>query len=91
MCNIDKLDNIVDKYNNTYLTTIKMESFNVKSNTYINSGKEINDKDSKFKVGDIIRISNYKNTFAKGYTPNCSKEVFVIREVKKYIAVDIRY
>ena len=47
-----------------------MKPVEVKSNTYINSSKEIIDKDPKFKVGDIIRISKYKNIFAKGYAPN---------------------
>ena len=49
-----------------------MKPANVKSNTYIKSGKKINDKDSKLKTGDIARISKYKNIFAKGYLPNCS-------------------
>ena len=53
---IDKLDDIVNKYNNTYHSTIKMKPVNVKSNTYINSSKAINDEDPKFKVGDIVRI-----------------------------------
>ena len=56
---IDNLDNIVDKYNNTYHTAIKMKPVDVKSNTYIDSNKEINDKDLKFKIGDIARISKY--------------------------------
>ena len=67
---IDKLDDIVDEYNNTYHTAIKMKPINVKDNTYINTDKEINNKDPKFKVGDHVRISKYKNIFAKGYTPN---------------------
>ena len=54
---IDKLDDIVDKYNNTYHTTIKMKPADVKDNTYINADKEINNKDPKFKVGDCVRIS----------------------------------
>ena len=58
---IDKLDGIVNKYNNTYHSTIKMKPVNVKSNKYINSGKEINDKDPKFKVGNHVRISKHKN------------------------------
>ena len=53
-----------------------MKPGDVKSNTYIDSSKEINNKDPKFKMGDIVRISKYKNTFAKGYTPNWSEEVF---------------
>ena len=72
---IDKLNDIVDKYNNTYHTTIKMKPIDVKDNTYINTDKEINNKDPKFKVGDRARISKYKNIFAKGYTPNWSEEV----------------
>ena len=79
---IDKLDDIINEYNNTYHTTIKMKSIDVKDNTYINSDKEVNDKNPKFKVGDQVRISKYKNIFAKGYTPNSSEEVFIIKEVK---------
>ena len=67
---IDKLDGIVNKYNNTYHRTIKMIPVHVKSNTYIDSSKEINDTDSKFKISDIVRILKYKNIFAKAYTPN---------------------
>ena len=67
---IDKLDDIVDEYNNTYHTTIKMKPIDVKDNTYINTSKENNNKDPKFKVGDYVRISKYKNIFAKGYMPN---------------------
>ena len=79
---IDKLDDIVNKYNNTYHRTIKMKLVDVKLSTYIDSSKEINDKDPKFKIGDIVRISKYKNIFAKGYTPNWSEEVFMIKKVK---------
>ena len=69
---IDKLNVIVNKYNNTYHTTIKMKPIDVKDSTYINTDKEINYKDPKFKVGDYVRISKYKNIFAKGYMPNWS-------------------
>ena len=72
---IDKLDNIVNKYNNTYHRTIKMKPIDVKDNTYINIDKEVNDKNPKFKVGDHVRVSKYKNIFAKGYTPNWSEEI----------------
>ena len=82
---IDKLDDIVDECNNTYHTTIKMKPIDVKDNTYINTDKETNDKDPKFKVGDRVRISKYKNIFAKGYTPNWSEEVFVIKKVKNSV------
>ena len=82
---IDKLDDIVYEYNNTYHTTIKMKPIDVKDNTYINTNKEINNKDPKFKVGDRVRISKYKSIFAKGYIPNWSEEVFVIKKVKNTV------
>ena len=82
---IDKLDDIVHKYNNTYHSTIKMKPADVKSSTYIESSKEINDKNPKFKIGDFVRISKYKNIFAKGYVPNWSEEVFVIKKFKNTV------
>ena len=82
---IDKLDDIVDEYNNTNRTTIKMKPIDVEDNTCINASKEINNKDPKFKVGDYVGISKYKNIFAKGYMPNWSEEVFVIKKVKNII------
>ena len=82
---IDKLDDIVDEYNNAYHTTIKMKSIDTKENTYINTDKEINNKDPKLKVGDHVRISKYENIFSKGYTPNWSEEVFVIKKVKNTV------
>ena len=81
---IDKLDDIVNIYNNTYHNTIIMKPIDVKSSRYIDSSKETNDKDPKFKV-DIVRISKYKNLFAKGYTPNWSEEVFVTKKVKNTV------
>ena len=51
-----------------------MKPIDVKSSTYIDYTKEINDKGPKFKVGDIITISKYKNIFAKGYVPNWSEK-----------------
>ena len=82
---IDKLDDIVNEYNNTYHRTIKMKPVDVKDNTYIDFKKEVNDKDPKFKVGDHVRISKYKNIFAKGYTPNWSEEVFVVSKTKNTV------
>ena len=81
----DKLDDLVGEYNNTYHRTIKMKPADVKDNTYIDFKKEVNDKDPKFKVGDRVRISKYKNIFSKGYTPNWSEEVFVISKIKKTV------
>ena len=82
---IDKLDDTVNEYNYTYHRTITMKPIDVKDNTYINIGKEVNNKDPKFKVDDHVRISKYKNIFAKGYTPNWSEEVFVIKKVKNTV------
>ena len=82
---IDKLDYLIKKYNNTYHRTIKMRPANVKPNTNIDSSKENNDKDLKFKVGDIVRISKYKETFVNGYVPNWSEEVLVIKKVKTIV------
>ena len=62
-----------------------MKPVDVKDNTYIDFEKEVNDKDPKFKVGDHVRISKYKNIFAKGYTPNWSEEVFVISKIKNTV------
>ena len=82
---IDKLDDIVRKYNNTYHTSIKMKPFGVKDNTYIDFKKEVNDKDPKFKVRDHVRISKYKNIFAKRYMPNWSEEIFIIKKIKNTV------
>ena len=82
---IDKLDNIVKEYNNKYHTSVKMKRVDVTDNTYIDFKKEINDKDPKFKVGDYVRISKYKNIFAKGYTPNWSEKIFMIKNIKNTV------
>ena len=78
---INKLDDIVDEYNNTYDRTINMKPVDIKD-TYIDFEKEVNDKDPKFKIGDYVRLSKYKNFFAKGYMPNRSEEVFIISKIK---------
>ena len=72
-----------------------MKPVDVKSSTCIYSSKEINDKDPKFKVGDIVRILKYKNIFAKGYVPNWSEKDFVIKKVKNtvpwtYVISDVK-
>ena len=64
---------------------IHMKPVDVKDDTYIDIEKEVNDRDPKFKVGDHIRISKYKNVFAKGYTPNRSEEVSVISKIKNTV------
>ena len=67
-------------------STIKVRPVDVKSSTYFNSSKKINDKDPKFKVGDIVRISKCENIFAKVYNPNWSEEVFMIKKVKNTVS-----
>ena len=76
----DVLDDVINKYNNTKHSTIKMKPIDVKNNkrVYID---EHNEKDSKFKVGDRVRISRYKNIFAKGYAPNWSSEMFIVNKI----------
>ena len=64
---IDKLDDIVNKCNNTYHSANKIKPVDLKSITYIDSSKDVNNNDLKFKIGDIVRISRHKNTFAKGF------------------------
>ena len=83
---VDKLHVIVNKCNNAYHSTMKMKPVDVKSSTYSDSSKEINNQDPKFKIGDIVRISKYKNIFAKGYTPNLSEEVFICKKVKNAVS-----
>ena len=82
---IDKLDDIVNEYNNTYHRTIKMKPVDVKDNKYIDFEKEVNDKDPNFKVVDYVRTSKYKNIFAERYTPNWAEEVFVIKKGKNTV------
>ena len=62
-----------------------MKPFDLKSNTYINSGKEINDEDPNLKIVDIVRVSKYNNIFTKGHVPNWSEEIFVIKKVKNTV------
>ena len=73
----DVLDDIIDKYNNTYHKTIKMKPIDVKSDSFAEYNEESGGNDPKFKVSDLVRISKYKNIFAKGYAPNWSEEIFL--------------
>ena len=84
---IDKLDDIMSEYHNTYHRTIKMKPDDVKDNTYIDSMElsRSNDKDPKFKVGDSVRINKYKNILTKRYTSNRSEKVFMIKKVKNTV------
>ena len=71
------IDDIFDKYNNIY-TAVKMKPINVKSDFYAACNVYSNAKDSRFKIGDHVRISKYNNIFVEGYAPNLSEEIFMI-------------
>ena len=81
----DVLDDIVNKYNNTVHRTIKMKPVDLPSDSYAKCNEDSNEKYPKFKVSDRIRISKYKNIFAKGHTANWWEEVFVISKVKNTV------
>ena len=81
----DVLDDIVNKYNNTVHRTIKMKPIDVTDDSYAEYNEDFNKKDPKFKVGDHVRISKYKNIFAKGYAPNWSEEFFVVSKIKNTV------
>ena len=81
----DVLEDIVTKYNNTVHKTIIMKPINVTNDSFAEYNEDSNKKDPKFKVGDHVRISKYKNIFAKGYTPNWSEEVFVVSKIKNTV------
>ena len=82
----DVLDDIVDKYNNTVHRTIKIKPIEVTDDYYAEYNEDpSNKKNPKFKVGDHVRISKYKNIFAKGYTQNWSEEVFVVSKIKNTV------
>ena len=79
------LDDIVNKYNNTVQRTIKEKPIDVISDSYAEYNQDSNEKDPKYKVGDDVKISKYKNIFAKGYTQNWSEKVFVVSKIKDAI------
>ena len=81
----DVLDNVVKKYNNTVHSTTGMKPKNVKYYNVTEYIEESNKKDPTFKIGDRVRMSRYKNVFAKGYAPNWSEEVFVVSKVKNTV------
>ena len=81
----DVLHDIVNKYNNTVHRSIKMKPIDVTSDSYAEYNEDFNKKDPKFKVGDNVRISKYKNIFAKGYTLNWSEEVFVVNKIENAV------
>ena len=86
----DVLDDVVNEYNNTKHNTIKMKPKDVKDDTTKSSGiarnkgvyiDEHNQKSARYNVGDRVRISKFKNISAKGYTPNCSREMFIVNKI----------
>ena len=81
----DVLDDVVNKYNNTKHSTFKMKPIDVGDNNKRVYIDEHNDKDSKFKVGDRVRISRYKNIFARGYAPNWSSEIFIVDKINNTV------
>ena len=93
---INKLDNIVDEYNNVFHGTIKIKFINVKDNTYLDFSREFHEKDPKWKLVHHVRISKYTNIFAKRYTLNWFEEVFMIKKVKNtvlwiYVICDLNH
>ena len=82
---IDVLNDIVNKYNNTVHRTIKIKPIDVTNDSYVEYNEDSNKKNPKFKVGDHVRISKYKNIFAKRYVPNWSEEVFIVNKIKNTV------
>ena len=77
----DVLDDVVNEYNNTNHNSIKMKPKDVKNDNKRVYIDEHNERDSRFKVGDRVRIIKFKNIFAKGYTPNWSTEIFIVNKI----------
>ena len=82
---MDVLNDIVKGYNNTVHKTIKMKPIDVTVDSYVEYNEDPNKKGSKFKVNDHVRISKYKNIFAKGYVPNWSEDVFIVNKIKNTV------
>ena len=78
----DVLDDIVNKYNDTVHKTIKMKLIDITDYSYAEYNEDFNKKDPKYKVSDHVRISKYKNIFAKGYTPNCHGKFLLFAKLK---------
>ena len=83
---IDVLNDFVSKYNDTVHKTIKMKPIDVTADSYAEHNEDFNKKKiPKLKVNNHVRISKYKNIFAKGYVPNLSEEVFIVNEIKNTV------
>ena len=81
----DVLDDVVEKYNNTINRSISMKPKDVKSEKEAVYVEQSNEKSTRFSVGDHVTITKFKNIFAKGYTPNWSKEIFVVNKIKNTV------
>ena len=86
----DVLEDIIDKYSNIYHSSIKMKPKDVTDDSFAEYSEEFseivfNEKGHKFKVGDHVKISKYKNISAKDYTPNWSEEIFVVKKIKNTV------
>ena len=81
----DVSDDFINKYNNTVHRAIKMKPIDITGDSYAEYNEDFNEKDPKFKVGDHVRISKYKDIFAKGYATNWSEEVFVVSGIKNTV------
>ena len=82
---IDSLNDIVNKYNNTVHKTIKMKPIDVTGDSYVEYNEDFNKKGTEFKVNGHVRISKYKNIFAKGYVSNWSEEAFIVNLIKNTV------
>ena len=82
---IDVLNDIVNKYNNTVHRTIKIKPIDVTNDSYVEYNEDFNKKGPKFKANDHVRISKYKNIFAKGYVPNWPEEVFIVNQIRNTV------
>ena len=87
----DVLNDIVNKYNDTIHSTIKMKPIDVTDDSFAEYNKEFNKKVRKFKVRDHVSISKYKNIFAKGYVPNWSEEGFIVNKIKNTVPWNLYY
>ena len=81
----DMLDDFLNKWNNTVHRTIKMKPIDVISDSYAEYNENSNEKYLKCKTGDHVRVSKYKNIFAKGYTQNQLEETFVVSKIKNTV------
>ena len=87
----DVFNDIVNKYNSTVHRTIKMKPIDIASDFYAEYHEDSNEKDPKFKVGDHVRFSKYRNVFAKAYMQNWSEKVFIISRIKNTSSLNLCY